>query len=181
MSPISRYKKIIIKEQLMPDRAQLNAIGKLDALQLELTSKKPTLSSTAEIRLTTSTQLQGLYLHGPVGRGKSLLMNIFFESLPDHLKLRLHFHRFMARVHHDLREASGLEEPLEFVADRLADESKVLCFDEFFISDIGDAMILYRLFNALFNRGVTLVATSNISIENLYQDGLHRPRFEPAI
>ena len=87
----------------------------------------------------------------------------------------------MARVHHDLREASGLEEPLEFVADRLADESKVLCFDEFFISDIGDAMILYRLFNALFNRGVTLVATSNISIENLYQDGLHRPRFEPAI
>ncbi|MFT6432938.1 MAG: cell division protein ZapE [Candidatus Azotimanducaceae bacterium] len=181
ISPQSRYKEIIAEQQLAPDSAQLDAIAKLDALHHELKVKEQSLSLSAEINSPSITPLKGIYLHGPVGRGKSLLLNIFFECLPDHLKLRLHFHRFMARVHRDLREASGMKEPLEFVADSLAQESKVLCFDEFFVSDIGDAMILYRLFNALFNRGVTLVATSNISIKNLYQDGLHRKRFEPAI
>jgi cell division protein ZapE len=181
ISPRSRYKEIIAEQQLTPDSAQLDAIAKLDALHRELKVKDQSVSLSDEISSPSITPLKGIYLHGPVGRGKSLLMNIFFECLPDHLKLRLHFHRFMARVHRDLREVSGMEEPLEFVADRLAKESKVLCFDEFFVSDIGDAMILYRLFNALFSRGVTLVATSNIRIENLYQDGLHRTRFEPAI
>jgi cell division protein ZapE len=108
-------------------------------------------------------------------------MDLFYESLPDERKLRLHFHRFMARIHKELNAESGHADPLKLIAKRLAKECNVLCFDEFFVSDIGDAMILGRLFTALFENGLTLVATSNIPIERLYWNGLQRQRFEPAI
>jgi cell division protein ZapE len=123
---------------------------------------------------------QGLYLWGGVGRGKTHLMDIFFDALPFERKLRVHFHRFMQRVHNALTEHGGAKNPLEQVAEDIADDAMVLCFDEFFVSDIGDAMILAGLIDALFRRGVTLVATSNIPPADLYRDGLQRSRFLPA-
>ena len=124
---------------------------------------------------------QGLYIWGGVGRGKTHLVDTFYDRLALERKLRVHFHRFMQRVHAALTQHSGAKNPLEVVADDIADEAMVLCFDEFFVSDIGDAMILGGLIDALFRRGVTLVATSNISPQELYRDGLQRSRFLPAI
>ncbi len=123
----------------------------------------------------------GLYFWGGVGRGKTYLMDNFYESLPFPDKMRAHFHRFMRRVHQELKELDGQKNPLQLVADRLAAEARVICFDEFFVSDITDAMILGGLIQALFERGVTLVATSNIIPDGLYKDGLQRARFLPAI
>jgi cell division protein ZapE len=123
----------------------------------------------------------GLYFWGGVGRGKTYLVDTFFECLPITDKLRVHFHRFMQRVHTELASLAGEKNPLELVADRLAAQARVLCFDEFFVTDIGDAMILAGLMKALFARGVTLVATSNIEPSRLYENGLQRQRFLPAI
>ncbi len=123
----------------------------------------------------------GLYLWGGVGRGKTYLVDTFFDCLPFQRKLRVHFHRFMQRVHSELTELEGEKNPLETIADHLAGEAVVVCFDEFFVTDIGDAMILGNLMEALFARGVTLVATSNIVPEHLYENGLQRQRFLPAI
>ena len=123
----------------------------------------------------------GLYLWGGVGRGKTYLMDLFFECLPFKAKHRMHFHRFMLRVHGELTELQGVPNPLAHVAERIADEGRVLCFDEFSVSDIGDAMILGELLGALFDRGVTVVATSNVEPSRLYENGLQRRRFVPAI
>ena len=124
---------------------------------------------------------RGLYIWGGVGRGKTHLVDTFYDSLALERKLRVHFHRFMQRLHAALTQHSGAKNPLEVVADDIADEALVLCFDEFFVSDIGDAMILGGLIDALFRRGVTLVTTSNIPPQELYRDGLQRSRFLPAI
>ena len=124
---------------------------------------------------------RGLYIWGGVGRGKTHLVDTFYDSLALERKLRVHFHRFMQRVHAALTQHSGAKNPLEVVADDIADVALVLCFDEFFISDIGDAMILGGLIDALFRRGVTLVATSNVPPQELYRDGLPRSRLLPAI
>jgi cell division protein ZapE len=124
---------------------------------------------------------QGLYLWGGVGRGKTYLMDIFYESLPFEAKMRAHFHRFMRRIHQELKSLAGQSDPLQQVAERLGTEARIICFDEFFVSDITDAMILGNLLDALFRRGVTLVTTSNIVPDQLYKDGLQRERFLPAI
>lgn len=123
----------------------------------------------------------GLYLWGGVGRGKTYLVDTFYECLPFRRKLRVHFHRFMHRVHEDLKTLEGEKNPLEQVAEQLAKEAVVICFDEFYVSDIADAMILGGLMEALFSRGVCLVATSNIEPARLYENGLQRQRFLPAI
>ena len=125
--------------------------------------------------------VRGLYLWGGVGRGKTYLMDLFHDTLPFADRQRLHFHRFMQRVHADLGDLAGRADPLETVADRFAAQARVICFDEFFVSDIGDAMILGELLGGLFRRGVTLVATSNVAPEDLYDNGLQRRRFLPAI
>ncbi len=137
-------------------------------------------------RLVTRWQPQqpaarGLYIWGGVGRGKTMLMDWFFASLPPGVALRMHFHRFMQRVHRDLGTFKGNANPLHKVADGLAAEGRILCFDEFFVSDIGDAMLLGELLKALFERGVLLVATSNVEPARLYENGLQRSRFLPAI
>lgn len=124
---------------------------------------------------------KGLYLWGSVGRGKTWLMDLFFQSLPFEAKRRRHFHRFMYDVHAQLKKLGNREAPLELVADEIARDTRVLCFDELFVSDIADAMILGTLLKGLFNRGVALVATSNVPPKDLYRDGLQRQRFLPAI
>ena len=126
-------------------------------------------------------RVRGLYIWGGVGRGKTMLMDSFFESIATQRKRRSHFHRFMQEIHSGLKDVSGRTNPLEEVADHLAQEVAVLCLDEFFVSDIGDAMILGELLRAMFERNVILVATSNIEPRRLYENGLQRRRFLPAI
>ncbi|MQM40261.1 Cell division protein ZapE [wastewater metagenome] len=123
----------------------------------------------------------GVYLWGSVGRGKTWLMDIFYESLPFEARRRLHFHRFMRAVHTRLKTLKERQDPLDIIAEEWAADTRVLCFDEFFVSDIADAMLLAGLLQGLFRRGVTLVATSNIPPHELYWDGLQRERFVPAI
>lgn len=125
--------------------------------------------------------IRGLYIWGGVGRGKTFLMDLFFETLEIENKQRIHFHRMLQDVHARLARLGDIEDPLDRVAADLAASTEVLCFDEFFVSDIGDAMILGRLLDGLFQRGVTLVATSNSAPDDLYRDGLQRQRFLPAI
>ncbi len=125
--------------------------------------------------------VKGLYLWGGVGRGKTHLMDLFHDSLPFPEKKRLHFHRFMREAHHGLRRHGDHQNPLEKVAEDVARQARVVCFDEFFVSDIADAMILNNLLEGLFRRGVSLVATSNVPPDDLYRDGLQRRRFLPAI
>lgn len=125
--------------------------------------------------------VKGLYFWGGVGRGKTYLVDTFFDALPFEQKVRTHFHRFMKRVHEELKTLKDQKNPLTVIARRFADEARVICFDEFFVSDITDAMILGTLMEELFKNGVTLVATSNIVPDGLYKDGLQRARFLPAI
>ncbi|QYJ72270.1 AFG1 family ATPase [Shewanella sp. FJAT-51649] len=167
-SPLAIYQAKIGAE-LIEDPAQAQAVLALDKLYQQIIGR------------TDAQPIKGLYLWGDVGRGKTFLMDLFFDALPPQGKLRLHFHRFMARVHQALKEHAGQRDPLKLIAKNLAQECKVLCFDEFFVSDIGDAMILAGLFETLFAQGVVLVATSNIPIERLYENGLARHRFLPCI
>lgn len=183
MTPETRYQNDLKRDDFAHDPAQQEAITLLqDLYQRLLAGPAPSLLR----RLNPFTPghrspLKGLYLWGGVGRGKTYLMDTFFDCLPFQEKTRLHFHHFMRRVHHELTLLEGEKNPLEKVADKLAAESRIICLDEFFVADITDAMILGGLFGQLFQRGVTLVATSNMEPDKLYQDGLQRTRFLPAI
>lgn len=186
MTPIQRYRKDLEREDFSYDKAQEQAVEHLDHLYHELVLRyemrpKSWISRLSPKASKSSAPAKGLYFWGGVGRGKTYLVDTFYESLPFRRKMRVHFHRFMQRVHRDLRELQGEKNPLEIVGKRIADDALVLCFDEFFVSDITDAMILAELMGQLFSRGVTLVATSNIVPELLYENGLQRDRFLPAI
>jgi len=172
---------------LTPDAAQMDALGALARVQAGLFEGRPRTGMFQVLKKRVSGEgpvaapVKGLYMWGGVGRGKTTLMDLFYDNLPFDDKLRYHFHRLMYRVHNRLAELKDVEDPIQIVADELADQARIICFDEFFVSDIGDAMILARLMEALFQRHVTLVATSNIPPDDLYKDGLQRARFLPAI
>ena len=163
------------------DPAQLALAQRLTGLQQALVDSERTQGSWRRFIRRRPEPVAGLYLWGGVGRGKTYLMDLFHDSLSINAKRRFHFHRFMQRVHGDLRRFAGRADPLKLVADGFRSEARVLCFDEFYVSDIGDAMILGELLGCLFDRGVTLVATSNVAPDKLYENGLQRRRFLPAI
>lgn len=181
------YERQVAERGFRADPAQLAIVGRLDALRSRLIAAHHARASfagrlvRAVVRRNAPALERGLYLWGPVGRGKTWLMDIFYQSLPFPERRRRHFHRFMHDVHAELKSLRDVEAPLEAVAERLASEVRVLCFDELFVTDIADAMILGGLFGGLFRRGVTLVATSNVPPGDLYRDGLQRQRFLPAI
>lgn len=188
-SPIERYRQDLATEGFLPDAAQEMAVGHLQRLYEELLERDAGARSTgflASLRYKLFGRknvepLKGLYFWGGVGRGKTYLMDNFYDALPFPNKMRTHFHRFMRGVHQELKKLKDQQDPLVIVASIIADKTQVICFDEFFVSDITDAMILANLLDALFERGVTLVATSNIMPDGLYKDGLQRARFLPAI
>ena len=185
LTPWQHYQQDLTREDFSHDLAQEAAVKALQRVFDEL-SVAPEAKSTWG-RLTSmfvskaESNVQGLYLWGGVGRGKTYLMDTFYEALPGTNKLRAHFHRFMHELHHQLDEIKGTQDPLLVIAKQMAQKYRVICFDEFFVSDITDAMLLGTLFQALFAEGVVLVATSNIIPDDLYKNGLQRARFLPAI
>ena len=194
MSPsiAERYAALVAERRIEPDPAQAELVARLDALAAQLAGYKPGRRASAFARLFGARPEEpprGLYIHGEVGRGKTLLMDLFFECAPVAHKRRVHFHAFMADAHarvyrwREMRkrgEVSG-EDPIGPVATDLAAEAWLLCFDEFAVRDIADAMILARLFTALFAAGVVVVATSNVAPDDLYKDGLNRALFLPFL
>jgi cell division protein ZapE len=185
VTPQQKYQHYLASPDFQADPSQAAVVVKLEDLYRRLCAAPPERGLLGKMADRISGRqaplVVGLYLWGGVGRGKTFLMDVLFDCLPFDAKLRMHFHRFMRRVHHDLRELVGTPNPLEQVAARLAAEARVLCFDEFFVSDIGDAMILGELIDALFRRGVCLVVTSNVAPHALYENGLQRQRFLAAI
>jgi cell division protein ZapE len=181
------YERQIVERGFRADPAQLAIVSRLEALRARLIAAHHSRTSLGGRlvrvlgRRNAPAAERGLYLWGPVGRGKTWLMDLFFQSLPFRERRRRHFHRFMHDIHAELKSLQQVAAPLESVAERLAAEVQVLCFDELFVTDIADAMILAGLFDGLFRRGVTLVATSNVPPTDLYRDGLQRQRFLPAI
>lgn len=188
-SPLAKYKQDLTRDDFFFDAAQENAVNHLQRLYEDLL-RAPThvsfvnklVNSLKNIVLKSDVQpIKGLYFWGGVGRGKTYLVDTFYDCLPFDNKMRVHFHRFMHRVHQELKLLSGQSDPLKIIAKKFAQETRVICFDEFYVSDITDAMILGTLFEELFSHHVTLVATSNIIPDQLYRNGLQRERFLPAI
>ena len=175
-----RYRQLLASGEFLPDPQQELVVQALDELHRQLTAPHRHAWWRRILRRPPPAP-RGLYLWGGVGRGKTWLMDLFFDCLPEGSKQRFHFHRFMARVHEALREHASLSDPLSAVAEQWSQRCRVLCFDEFHVSDIADAMLLSGLLQGLFERGVTLVATSNLAPDELYRDGLQRARFLPAI
>lgn len=188
MTPLQRYQEDLARGLLLPDEAQARAILHVQRVYDDVMAAEGRASrSTFWDRLAgvlgakAAGPVKGIYFHGGVGRGKTYIMDTFYECLPLSSKQRTHFHRFMQMVHGRLTALKGKKNPLEQVAADIADSVRVLCFDEFFVSDIGDAMILGRLLEHLLEAGVVLIATSNIHPDGLYANGLQRERFLPAI
>lgn len=184
-TPLSRYQEDLQNPEFVSDAAQKVAVDNLQRLYDELCRYKPEpaglLSKLGLKKVPSREPLQGLYFWGGVGRGKTYLVDTFFECLPFAEKKRMHFHRFMQWVHAQRRDLQDQQDPLSLIAQKLADQTRILCFDEFVVNDVADAVILVKLLDALFGEGVTLVATSNVEPTELYQGGLQRDLFLPAI
>lgn len=185
LTPSARYHEGVVAHRWEADPAQLAVLPEFDRMHAALCSPAEDGGLFGRLKSLFGDDerapVPGLYLWGNVGRGKTFLMDLFAASLPHGAALRRHYHRFMGEVHAHLRELGERADPLEDVAERLAARCRVLCLDEFLVNDIGDAMILANLLDALFRRGVALVTTSNTPPKNLYRDGLQRARFLPAI
>ena len=184
MTPTQVYQKDIEKRGFIPDKAQQAAVLLTQNLYDELLAGTPTQTKQSIFSFFKKEKIvpvTGLYFWGGVGRGKSYLIDTFYDCLPFSEKKRVHFRQFMQDIHNQLKALPKTPDPLIIVSAKIAERCKVLCIDEFHVDDITDAMIMAGLLDALFNHGVTLVATSNIAPENLYKNGLQRDRFLPAI
>jgi cell division protein ZapE len=182
LSVAALYERECKRHDYTPDAAQQKLVAHLDDLRARLAAPAEGGLFRGLLARSPRRELQrGLYVWGGVGRGKTWLMDLFFQSLPFKDKQRWHFHRFMQFVHDELKKHHDQADPLERIADKTAKKTRVLCFDELFVADIADAMLLGALFRGLFARGVTLVATSNSAPDDLYKEGLQRARFLPAI
>ena len=179
LSPLQRYQRDLQREDFQRDESQARAVDELQRIHEALMAAPPKKRfGSSRLRWPS---VAGLYMWGGVGRGKTYLMDTFYESLPFSRKMRTHFHRFMLEVHERRQHYAHETDPIGKVALEFSTKVRVLCFDEFYVSDIADAMILGRLTEVLFENGVTLVATSNVEPDKLYKDGLQRANFLPAI
>lgn len=188
MTPLEQYRRELKSGRLQADPDQERIARRLqilfERLRVDRQRSRPWRDRFRQIlglKTRETRTPRGLYIWGSVGRGKTLLVDMFFHNLPFDTKLRMHFHRFMQMIHRELRGLQDTPDPLPIIADRIAGRARVICFDEFHVADITDAMLLGGLLKALFERGVVLVATSNTEPRQLYRDGLQRERFLPAI
>lgn len=181
MNVTEYYARELTTRGYQSDTAQRAAIDRLQRCYDEWVAYKARRSNAFKKLIIHPDLPRGVYMWGGVGRGKSFLMDSFFAVVPVQRKTRLHFHEFMREVHRELEELKGQADPLDELARRIAKRYRLICFDEFHVSDIADAMILYRLLDRLFTNGVQFVMTSNYDPDDLYPDGLHRDRMLPAI
>jgi len=181
MSVRSYYESELKTRGYTSDPAQLRAVDALERCATEWAAFKEKRSNPLKKLINRPDIPRGVYMHGGVGRGKSFLMDCFYNAVPLKRKTRLHFHEFMREVHRELRDLQGTVNPLDELGKRIAKRYRLICFDEFHVADITDAMILHRLLAALFDNGVGFVTTSNFHPDDLYPNGLHRDRIFPAI
>ena len=181
MSVRSAYEAELQLRGYSSDPAQLRAVDALERCATEWAGYKEKRSNSLKKLINRLAIPRGVYMHGGVGRGKSFLMDCFYNAVPLQRKTRLHFHEFMREVHRELRDLQGTVNPLDELGRRMALRYKLICFDEFHVAEITDAMILHRLLAALFNNGVGFVTTSNFEPDALYPNGMHRDRILPAI
>ena len=182
ITPLQRYQSDLSSMRIKTDNKQRQAVEHTQRLFLELNiASQKKVSFLSSLFKKNKTPVRGLYLWGGTGRGKTYLVDCFYECLPTKKKYRVHFHRFMLDIHQQLDDLPKSPNPLELIAGKLAEKMDVLCLDEFHVHDIADAMLLAGLLKAMFEQGITLVATSNIAIHDLYKNGLQRERFMYAI
>ncbi len=181
MSVKQAYEAELAARGFIADPAQLRAVDALERCATEWAAFKAQRSNAFKKLIHHPDTPRGVYMHGGVGRGKSFLMDCFYNAVPLRRKTRLHFHEFMREVHRELRDLQGTVNPLDELGKRIAKRYKLICFDEFHVADITDAMILHRLLTALFDNGVGFVTTSNFKPDDLYPGGMHRDRILPAI
>ncbi len=175
------YQNELASRGYTSDPAQLRAVQALERCADEWTHYKEKRSNAIKKLINRPDIPQGVYMHGGVGRGKSFLMDCFYNAVPIERKTRLHFHEFMREVHRELADLQGTVNPLDELGKRMTKRYRLVCFDEFHVADITDAMILHRLLDAMFKNGIGMVTTSNFHPDDLYPNGLHRPRILPAI
>ncbi|OWQ93313.1 cell division protein ZapE [Roseateles aquatilis] len=175
------YQQTLAERGYTADPAQLRAVAALQRCQDEWADYKARRSNAFSKLLVRPPLPRGVYMFGGVGRGKSFLMDCFFQAVPLTRKTRLHFHEFMREVHRELQDLKGIQDPLEELGKRIARRFRLICFDEFHVADVTDAMILHRLLDAMFRNRVSIVTTSNFHPDGLYPNGLHRDRILPAI
>ena len=175
------YHQTLTERGYTSDPAQLRAVAALQRCQDDWAAYKARRSNAITKVLVRPPIPRGVYMYGGVGRGKSFLMDAFFQAVPLTRKTRLHFHEFMREVHRELQDLKGLQNPLDELGKRIARRYRLICFDEFHVADVTDAMILHRLLESLFANRVSIVTTSNFKPDELYPNGLHRDRILPAI
>lgn len=175
------YEQTLAERGYSADPAQLRAVDALERCETEWADYKARRSNALTKLVVRPPIPRGVYMHGGVGRGKSFLMDCFFNAVPLTRKTRLHFHEFMREVHRELAELQGTVNPLFELGKRIAHRYRLICFDEFHVADVTDAMILHRLLESLFEHRVSIITTSNFKPDDLYPNGLHRDRILPAI